>query len=269
MSRDYLVFKMTLMTAIVSLALFFVSLTQGWFGPYARSGCGFCEAMHPGLIKQPMNTWSNLGFVAAGLLMAWSLSNGQFQNNQNALTRSLFTGTFFSGLVVLLGPGSMAMHASGASLGGFVDVLSMYLVAGFLVAYSAQRFFRFKTVCFALVFVGVLGSCLWAHEQKGFRFISLSAGNLAFASALLLTSILETLTLFVRKLNTKAGWAYASLAILLISFLIWNVSRTGAPLCDPESLYQGHAAWHLLDALSVYCIFRFYVSEHTPDLPST
>jgi hypothetical protein len=28
-------------------------------------------------------------------------------------------------------------------------------------------------------------------------------------------------------------------------------TRTDAPLCDPESLVQGHAAWHVLTALAL------------------
>ena len=42
-------------------------------------------------------------------------------------------------LVVLLGPGSMAMHATGSELGGNLDMLSMYLVAAFAAAYAAMR----------------------------------------------------------------------------------------------------------------------------------
>jgi hypothetical protein len=31
----------------------------------------------------------------------------------------------------------------------------------------------------------------------------------------------------------------------------WWVGRTASPLCDPESLLQGHAAWHLLTAVAL------------------
>ena len=31
----------------------------------------------------------------------------------------------------------------------------------------------------------------------------------------------------------------------------WWLGRTGGPLCDPDSLLQGHAAWHLLTAISL------------------
>lgn len=29
---------------------------------------------------------------------------------------------------------------------------------------------------------------------------------------------------------------------------VYRLSRTGGPLCDPDSLLQGHAAWHVLSA---------------------
>jgi hypothetical protein len=260
-----LIFIFTVLTALISLNLFFVALTRGWFGQYAGAGSGFCECMRPGLIKQPANTWSNLGFVAAGLAMAWSLARGRFDANRNALTRSAFTATFFSCLVVLLGPGSMAMHASGTKLGGFFDVLSMYLVDGFMVAYSARRLFRLTTVHFVLVFFDVLGTCLLADRHKGHVIYYFGLGNIAFGFFILLTVVFESFTIFVRKPRHSPGWAFASVGAIALAFFIWNMSRTGNPWCVPDSLIQGHAAWHLLDAVSVYCLFRYYVSEKEGD----
>src|SRR5271168_1246445 len=123
-SNKNLIFLITLATAVLSMALFFIALVNGWFG-VAKWGSGageFCEAFRPGLIKQPANTWSNLGFIMAGLTMAWQLSRGVFSANNNKLTAGNFYAVFYSCLAVLLGPGSMAMHASGGDLGGFFDM---------------------------------------------------------------------------------------------------------------------------------------------------
>ena len=38
---------------------------------------------------------------------------------------------------------------------------------------------------------------------------------------------------------------------LLVGAAIFTVSRTGGPLCDPESLLQGHAVWHALTATAL------------------
>ena len=46
---------------------------------------------------------------------------------------------------------------------------------------------------------------------------------------------------------------------MLVAFAIWNASQHG--LCDPQSLLQGHAVWHLLGAVSAYLLFRLWASE--------
>lgn len=242
---------MTLFTAVCSLGLCLAALMFEWFGDYSGAGSGFCEAKHEGWIKQPANSWSNLGFMAAGLRMAWLISRDRFASCRNPLTESAFTGLFFSVLTVLLGPGSMAMHASGTRLGGFIDVLSMYLIAGFLVAYSAQRLIGYKTVMFCMVFSGVLGYCLWANHSGYGRIGHLSGGNVAFALSLTTTAVFEVVNSYGRPIRQQRSWGYASLVSILVAFLIWNLSRTGQVWCNPHSIIQGHAIWHLLDAVSV------------------
>jgi hypothetical protein len=242
------------------MLLFFLALVLGWFGTPGNLGNEFCEAEHPGLILQPVNTWSNLGFIAVGLLMAWSSAEGHFAANRNSLTQGTFYPAFFSSLAVFLGPGSMAMHATLTHIGGFFDMLSMYLVASFVLAYALQRFYSLKPIHFVLLFSTVLGLCLMANFSD-IHFIFGFFGDTAFAFFISLTVVVEGCNIFIRKLHHKSGWAYASLGSILLAFFIWNLSYTGAVYCDPKSIIQGHAIWHLLDAVSVGCLFRYYVSE--------
>ena len=260
--KNKCIFIITLGVAIGSFTLFFIALSNGWFGP-AKWGGGageFCEAFRPGLIKQPANTWSNHGFIFGGLLMAWQLANVQFKSN-NSFTNGIFYGTVFSCLGVLLGPGSMAMHASGTDAGGFFDMLSMYLVASFTLSYSMQRFFSWRPFHFVISFILLLTFCLWADKQP-FHIIFGFFGDTVFAVLVGLTISFEFLNTYLRKMHHSKSWGYASLGFLITAFAIWGVSTTNGPLCNPDSLLQGHAAWHLLDAVAFYCLFRFYVSEH-------
>ena len=56
---------------MISLSLVLAAARFGWLGPDVGRGDGFCEAVRPGWIRQPANTWSNLAFVIAGLAVAW------------------------------------------------------------------------------------------------------------------------------------------------------------------------------------------------------
>lgn len=256
------IFSITLCTAIASLLLFSVAVVKGWFGPEGGIGDVFCEASRTGYIKQPANTFSNFGFIFSGLLIAWQLSSGRFHQNNNSFSGNIFYGTFYSCLVVLLGPGSMALHATTAKVGGFFDMLSMYMIAAFVVAYAAQRYFSWKPFQFIAVFAITLSVCLWANFQD-YEIIFDFFGNLAFAFFITLAVFFEGLNFYIRKLKLNKAWGYASLISLLTAFAIWSLSRTGAPFCDPSSLVQGHGIWHLLCAVSTYCLFRLYASEQS------
>ena len=248
-------------TALLSFSLFFIALVNGWLGVPEGAGANFCEALRPGLIKQPANTWSNLGFLVAGLLIARELYSGKHSRNANSLTRSLFYGIFFSCLVILLAPGSMAMHATTSQVGGFMDMLSMYLVAGFMCAYALERFFSLKPAWFLLIFAGVVAGGIWSLEQD-ITIIFDHFGTAMFAFFITIAIIFEGLNIFVRKKEHTSYWAYLSLAGLFTALVIWNLSQSDDMLCDPSSLVQGHGAWHLLCAFALYCLFRYYVSEH-------
>lgn len=51
-------------------------------------------------------------------------------------------------------------------------------------------------------------------------------------------------------LRRKPPWA--AIGLLAGARVIWASSRTGGPWCDPSSLLQGHAAWHILAAIGCW-----------------
>ncbi len=255
------IFTITSLVAVVLLVLFFLALFNGWLGEWDHTGDAFCEASRPGLIKQPSNTWSNIGFIVAGLTMAWQLSRGRFNENRNIFTQSNFTAIFFSSLAVFLGPGSMAMHATETRAGGFLDMLSMYLVAGFSTSYAMQRFFNYGPQRFTIIFAAIVVLCVNVQGLPYRMPLVGYFGNFIFGVFVSMTVIFEALNSFVRKFDHEIKWGLLSLGSLLVAFLIWNLEKKTEMFCNPYSLIQGHAIWHLLDALAVYFLFRFYVSE--------
>lgn len=256
------IFTITLAFSVVLIVLFFIALFNGLLGEWSHTGDDFCEASRPGIVKQPANTVSNIGFVIAGLAAAWQLSRNRFAQTQNVFNQSNFTATFFSCMAVFLGPASMAMHATETRLGGFLDMLSMYLIAAFTASYAMQRFFKYSSAVFTVVFSAIVLFCVYAQHLPIKPPVVGFFGSFLFAVFIGVTIVFESLNSFVRKYDHEIKWGIFSLSSLLIAFLIWNLERRVDAFCDPHSLIQGHAIWHLLDALAVYFLFRFYVSEH-------
>ncbi len=241
----------------VSVALLALAIGQGWRGPDVGRGANFCEAPHSGWIRQPANTLSNAGFVVAGLVVAVRAAR---QPADAVMSQAV--ATFFACVVVLLGPGSAAMHATQSAWGGHLDMLSMYLVAGFAASWAWVRWTRRGTTALAAAYVGCVAACelvgLWPEPVPVVHY----AGNLAFGSLLVAAVVLETLVWRRGETAIVFRHGVVALAAMLVAFTIWLLTNAG--WCDPDSLLQGHAAWHLLCAVSAYWLFRMYASETTP-----
>ncbi|MCW2736064.1 ceramidase domain-containing protein [Nocardioides sp.] len=241
--------------AFVSVALLAVAVGEGWLGPDVGRGANFCEAPHDGWIRQPANTLSNAGFVIAGLLVA--LRAGRDRRPDAVMSTGV--ATFYACVVVLLGPASAAMHATQTEWGGHLDMLSMYLIAGFAAAWAWVRWTRRGTLALVTAYVVCVAACevvgLWPDPVPVVHY----AGNLAFGLLLVVAVVLETQRW--RRGETVIAFRQGVLALvaMLVAFTIWLLSNAG--WCDPTSLLQGHAAWHLLCAVAAYWLFRMYASE--------
>jgi hypothetical protein len=265
--RDLRPLVVAVATAVVSLALVVAAARWGWLGPDVGRGDGFCEAAHPGWIRQPANTWSNLGFVIAGLAVAWYAG----ERARLGVTLGAHPGlaTAYAVLVVLLGPGSMAMHATQTDLGGHLDLLSMYLVSGFALAYALMRFVHRGPGFLAVVFVVAVAAGMAVHLNGGSVPVLGHAGNAAFGVEILVALGLEV-ALYRRRPpapHQDLWFGVASVGTLALAFAIWNTGKRGHPWCHPDTLLQQHGIWHVLCAVSAYLIFRHYAAERTSTAP--
>lgn len=263
-SNNLKVILIPVFVAVSSLLLVFLSLVYGWFGAADGVGADFCEAARDALVKQPSNSYSNFAFVIFGLLAAWQLYVGKFKKNRNALTTSPFFSIFFCCVAILLGPGSMAMHASESHLGGYFDMLSMYLTATLMFSYAVLRFLKLGNIQFFITFLVVLAIC------HGFHFAAFEvpilgfSGSLIFAIFIVSAMLIELWNKLKNKPVVSFKWAIYTSLTFLLAFAIWTTGWTDHPWCDPHSLLQAHAIWHILDGLAVYFLFRYYVSENNP-----
>ena len=262
MQRARVPLVVTGVTAVVTCGLLAAALAWGWLGPDVGRGSAFCEAARDWVVRQPANTFSNLGFVVAGLLIAWHASRPGALGSTLAARRHL--PTFMACVVVFLGPASAAMHASQSALGGRLDMLSMYLVASLAAAYALTRLLRAGTATFVTVFLAGVLLCEVVETIGGKVPVVQSAGNTAFGSLLLFAIAVEVVLMRRRETVIRRGYAFASVGALLLAFIIWNATNYWG-MCAPHSLAQGHAVWHLLDALAAYLLYRYYASEQTSE----
>ena len=116
-------FLIGLAVAAVSLGALFLLGALDWIkssdpDPCVAKDTCYCERVHAGMIKQPSNTWSNLGFVLVGLIMLASLPAVVEGSGRDPMEERTFYAILYGCVVIFLGPGSMFFHASLKKWGG-------------------------------------------------------------------------------------------------------------------------------------------------------
>eukprot|EP01080_Neovahlkampfia_damariscottae_P010060 gene10060-2483_t len=211
----------------------------------------FCEKPRDGLLRQPVNTWTNMFFVLFGLTII----------NQVCLTgNELFNYySLIYGLAdIILGIGSAYYHASLTFSGQFLDNMGMQLVILWCFCYNFVRLTKyFRTTAFltsyiALVLItGFLN--VFVPESRRYLFGGIVA-------LLLCQQIFVDFK--IKPWKTGMNYIFIGLSLLcfLVAFGVWILDLQKI-VCEEISFLQLHGIWHFLCSAATYSLFLFYNSE--------
>ena len=68
--------------------------------------------------------------------------------------------------------------------------------------------------------------------------------------------------------RTYSPWFWAGVASFVTAYAIWLTGTEDHSLCEPDSLIQAHAIWHILSALATWCFFKFLRTERPAQKPA-
>lgn len=215
----------------------------------ATGGC-FCEGVRvDDPLRQPANTWSSLGFVVAGIYIAAASIPLPRPSRLIPLYR-----VAFGLMAVIVGVGSAYYHASLTFIGQFFDILGMFLISSFVLVYAVQRWRGWSNTRSIAVYAGfnLILTLLQIAIPDLRRY--------TFAVVLIIGLLMEYIYHRQRKPVIAVHWLHLGLAIFALAYGIWILDNSRV-VCDPASILQGHALWHLLGAVATVCLFRYYASE--------
>lgn len=250
---------------------------DGWQGATDACLVGgpcFCERDRGGWIRQPANTASNLGFVAVGLAIAAHLARerraGRHPRPGNPMTETRFHPAFYAAVTALLGPGSVALHASLLWWGSVLDLVSMFLFVALLFTLALHRWLRARRGS-GLTATGLAGCYLGLNAALLAVKLVHGHGSGAFGLVAVATLGLELRLRGRPEVRSDGRLLAGAVAIFAASFGIWLLSQNGGALCEPSSWLQGHGVWHLGGAATALALYGYLRSERIggrPDPPA-
>ena len=209
----------------------------------------FCEALRDAPVAQPANTVSSLAYLLVGLWAAAAAAGARRATAYSA-------GTLIPWLalvVALVGLSSAFYHATLTFLGQYFDVLSMYLLGALLLCGALVRMGALRPPAAVALFVAIAGSLAVA------QYAYPDSRRVLFALVLLPGILLE-----VRPGTSGLPWRdprrvplSTGIGLLVVAYGLWVLDDRGV-LCRPDSLLQGHAAWHTLTAVSALMLVLHY-----------
>jgi len=217
-------------------------LTCPWEG-FARAPAEFCEESLCGWIRQPGNTWSNVGFLLVGFAILYRARREDVVHLKGLGYIAIATGL-----------GSAFFHASETLVGRFLDWAPMYLGTSFMLAVNVRRLSGWSRKVIRLVF--------WANFLVGMVLMvpeSLRHPTVYYIAESTFCCVLLEAVLFIKyRKTTDYRWFVRYWGVFLIAYALWTLD-VRKMLCHPSNHWiSGHAAWHLLDAVAMYFLFEYY-----------
>ncbi|NED94067.1 hypothetical protein G1H11_01955 [Phytoactinopolyspora alkaliphila] len=188
-----------------------------------------CELFGEGFFGQPANAVTSLAFVAVGLGV---LASGRLRQRQR---------TVYGLLIVTTGAGSVIFHGPAPEWSGVVHDLPLVALIAFVAADAASDLAGRR-----------LTDAWWLVPSVAAVAVSAIGEPVRLAAqATLATAAVGLSVLRWQARPQHRRTIVRALLVLGTGALIGTLSRSGGPLCHPDSLFQGHAVWHVMAASAV------------------
>jgi len=214
-----------------------------------KTGC-FCESANvQSPVRQTANTYSSLAFVFSGMIVL-----SQMRQKHSAKRLQGGYSAIMGVACIVIGVGSAFYHASLTFIGQFFDVFGMFMLTAFMLVYAWERIWnlRLTTTLGLYLVLNLFLSWLQIAIPDTRRYV--------FAIILIVALLCEYYFRMKAKPQIEVRWLRYGISLLAVAYIIW-ISDNTRTICFENSLLQGHAAWHILGAVSVLFLHWYYASE--------
>lgn len=246
----------------IALALDYFLDSRVWDGMVVSQSAltvEYCEFNHPErLYHQPVNTYSNLIYFFYGIVvfqLGWKDWKAFANREANTVRKSPYLSLLLAANFIYLSLGSAFFHSSLTWMGQRMDMNATYGLTLSLICIGWVQVFVKKELSprMQLGLVGVVLLLIVAFLPLALRISS----SLLLPSLFLILLVLGTINFFQYPSQRIPVLGILGFVLLAIAIKIraLDVAKVN---CDPMSIWQGHALWHLLTATSSLCMYFYF-----------
>lgn len=246
----------------IALALDYFLDSRVWDGMVVSQSAltvEYCEFNHPErLFHQPVNTYSNLIYFFYGIVvfqLGWKDWKAFANREANTVRKFPYLSLLLAANFIYLSLGSAFFHSSLTWMGQRMDMNATYGLTLSLICIGWVQVFVKKELSprMQLGLVGVVLLLIAAFLPLALR-ISSSILLPSLFLILLVLGIINYIQYPSQRIPVLGILGFVLLAIA-IKIRALDVAKVN---CDPMSIWQGHALWHLLTATSSLCMYFYF-----------
>ena len=205
----------------------------------------FCEEQLCGWIREPANTWSNIGFLIAAIMI--------YKNsNLNSLKKPFAFVTF------ALFVGSTLFHLTATLWAKYLDVGAMLMLSSLLLSLSLKWRFALSSAATYIIATNMFVVSAFTIGYK-------KLGGVVFLAQVGLAAALE-----FKRYALSSGQPerrknlLKAIVIFPILFVINMLDQQGVLCVKSNHILTGHGIWHLGAAYCIYLISCYYCWKDEP-----
>jgi hypothetical protein len=218
---------------------------------WTRPNIRWCEDYVCDWIVTPANTWSNLAYLIVAYFMHIYL-----KGNTSKLVWLFVPATIMTGIT------SFAYHASVARLFQLLDFFGMFTFTVLAVILNLKRdgFLDDGKPMRLIYAIGLVICGIAIPVFEILLSLPIQATVLVLVIIQLIQEIKLRLGRYRKHPHTKPPYRRFLQSLLFLSVaLACSAADLTRLWCDHSNHFiQGHAVWHVLSAIGLYCLFLFY-----------
>ncbi len=204
----------------------------------------YCERIDPGFWAEPVNAFTNIGFVfSAWIVWRFAVREQTHDSSIAAMT----------GMIVAIGIGSFLFHTMATPLTRWLDIIPIFVFQLLYIGFYTRRIINLPVAVISILLIVFVASAVYGRQ-----FPDVFNGSSIYAPALLTIIILGCYHYISRKV--ERGLLLGAASIFLLSIFFRSIDNM---IC-PQFILGTHFLWHILNAVVIYLAMRALIANLLP-----